>query len=241
MYGDRFLKGKSRLIQRESDVYQKKKLSRKVGITIPEDTVTIPKIGQWSLGSSNLTAPTMKPPQRPKTSITDRIEKEDNAEDTNEINSTMQNISTIKPVSRISNRPTTSKKKLTKISIPKAPNNKSNLNEKLVDFPQGTVTTDIDDILRSKYRRPSTVVPPIDSNTEIPEDFSIDTRFLPLEYFDDSTYEEFSIEELMKDRKAYSQYSNNGQIKWEECKVLDYNEENEYFTIEWKKTKKQKL
>ncbi|KAK8896419.1 hypothetical protein M9Y10_014318 [Tritrichomonas musculus] len=240
MSGDRFLKGKSRLIQRESDVYQKKRFSRKVGITMPEDSVTIPKIGQWSLGSSNLTAPTMKPPQRPKTSISNQIEKTENTPEINEQISNTQSISTTIPASKISKRPITAKKNITKISIPKAPTNKTNINEKLVDFPQGTVTTDIDDILRSKYRRPSTVVPPINSNPDVPEDFSVDTRFLPLEYFDDSTYEEFSIEELMKDPNAYSQYSNNGQIKWEECTVLEYDEKNGYFTIEWKKTKKKK-
>ena len=227
MSGDRFLKGKSRLIQRESDVYQKKRLSRKVGITIPEDTVTIPKIGQWSLGSSNLTAPTMKPIQRPKTSISDQTEKDEKVIESNEINSTTQIISTITPSSKISKRPTTSKK-LTKISIPKAATNKTNFTEKLVDFPQGTVTTDIDDILRSKYRRPSTVVPPIDSNPETREDFSIDTRFLPLEYFDDSTYEEFSIEELMKDEyfnfdeKTSNNFNNDIEQSFSKCQNRYY-------------------
>ncbi|OHT13633.1 Dynein heavy chain family protein [Tritrichomonas foetus] len=243
MSNERFLKGKSRLIQHETDVHNYKQLSRKVGIVIPEDTVTIPKIGQWSLSSSNIQAPTMKPPHptRVKTAASMRPKENEDA-------SLINNFSPKKSASRTMNkksptRPTTAKKGITKISIPKAQINSinvMNVTEKLVDFPQGTVTTDIDEILRSKYRRPSTAVPPIIPQTPEKDEFSVDTRFFPLEYFDDTSFEEFSLPELMKDPNAFSQYNNNGQIKWEECTVLKYDEKTKFFLIEWKKTKKQK-
>lgn len=56
-----------------------------------------------------------------------------------------------------------------------------------VVFPTGTATTDLNDILRSKYKQMKRPLPPLESEGD-----GVEPQFLPLELFDDSTYEEFT-------------------------------------------------
>ena len=46
---ERFLRGKSRLIEREHKLDEDKKLFKKLGKISPEDTISPPVIGEWSL------------------------------------------------------------------------------------------------------------------------------------------------------------------------------------------------
>jgi hypothetical protein len=62
--------------------------------------------------------------------------------------------------------------------------------------------------------------------------------------FDDSTYEQFTIDELLKNPDAYSRYQKLEHgiwlNAWDECTVLDFDPETRIFTIEWVDTGKRK-
>jgi hypothetical protein len=53
-----------------------------------------------------------------------------------------------------------------------------------------------------------------------------DPKFLPLEVFDDTANEEFSVDELMKDPVAYSKFSDvsDQKVEWKKCRVLNCDE-----------------
>ena len=142
-----------------------------------------------------------------------------------------------------------------------------------IQYPAGTITTDLDSIIRSKYRSPPKPLPPLkirekekidDIKPNADEEEDIDDivnkiayegnlnddkakktnekdPFIPIEIFDDSSYEEYSLDYLMKHPDAFSRYREiSGAVYWTECKVLKYDKKDELFTIEWAKTHKRK-
>ena len=234
-----FFKGKTRITQYEYDLNQRKIKSRKSGIVIPEDHVKIPKIGQWSLSNVSTPSPAASSP----------IKQSRKKEESNSYIVKMSPFAKMTSAYSLNQKPIN--KPLAKVSIPKAANNTSiSATQRLVDFPQGTVTTDLDDIIRSKYRRPVTALSEsqncqkensqnnININTNVAP---LTTQFFPLDFFDDSTYEEFSLEELMKDREAVSKISVKGKMEWLPCTVLDYDVSNHSFTIQFRHSKKLKM
>ena len=54
MTESRFSRGKDRLILAEQAIQKKKSISRKLGKTLPEETIKIPKIGEWSLSDKEI-------------------------------------------------------------------------------------------------------------------------------------------------------------------------------------------
>jgi len=215
--GGRFSRGKSRLVQREQKIHDEKVVLKRLGKTIPEEVVKIPKIGEWSLN-----------PNQPIVSISEKKNialNEKNSVPFNEAKKTfdsyqIRNASQSFPEKNIP---------IYKFSPHDFSHPHKNAPEQRKDYPEGTTTTNIPDILRSKYRVPNKPLPPLVDFNSIEN-----PKFLPLEYFDNEEYGEFSIEELMKDPQAMSQYSEiGGQSIWESCQVLSYDESTKTFDIIW--------
>ena len=230
----RFGRAASRLIESEKNLYKEKAISKKLGKTLPEDTIKIPVIGEWDLDPVN------------------NGSKEKNEQPTN-------TTFTFQPKSKTITIPnfTTLRKSNEKLIVPPvlAARTKSVLqapmavhppkpraiigqfaqDDKIV-FPAGTITTDLNDILKSKYKSPMKPIPPLMTENDL-----TDPQFLPLDLFDDSSFEEYSIDELMKDPEAYSRYQDlEGNIYWAKCTALEYNPQTHLFTIEWKGNGKRK-
>ena len=209
MSENRFTRGKDRLILSEQAMQQKKAISRKLGKVLPEETVKIPKIGEWML-----------------------TEKE-----TNSTNEKKQNKkSTLRFAATYGNRIDKSNVIKTNhpapiIQPPRVNQSDSISAEGHANHSQGSVSTNVNDILKSKFRSLQKPIPPLRPKDE---ELNQEPQFLPLEMFDDSTYEEYPISELMKNPYAYSKYQDiDGENYWAPCYVIDYDEENRIFTIEW--------
>lgn len=209
MTESRFSRGKDRLILAEQAIQKKKSISRKLGKTLPEETIKIPKIGEWSLSDKEI-------------------------HDTPELKHIRSKTRNASPTgNRKENGLLSSMSKSPPQIIHPPRVNPANMisSDGHTNFPQGTVSTNVIDILKSRYRVLKRPIPPLKpkNDDEIPE-----PQFLPLEMFDDSTFEEYPISELMKNPYAYSRYQEiDGDNYWAPCTVLDYDEENRIFTIEW--------
>ncbi|OHT16390.1 Dynein heavy chain family protein [Tritrichomonas foetus] len=205
----RFSRGKERLILAEQAIQKKRSISRKLGRTLPEETIKIPKIGEWSLADKDScdlqdSRSKFKVNTRYSTATGGRLDK---------------------------SRPLSAMAPPCLISPPRVNLSDMVSTEGNTTFPQGTVTTDLTDILKSKYRTLKRPIPPLRPKEE---ETNQEPQFLPLEMFDDSTYEEFPISELMKNPYAYSKYQEiDGDNYWAPCSVINYDEENRVFTIEW--------
>ncbi|EAY21562.1 Dynein heavy chain family protein [Trichomonas vaginalis G3] len=231
----RFQRGKSRLIEREEKMNEEKILNKSLKKTIPEETIKTPVIGEWSLNpkveakdprliehltaQSQLKQPRISYPsqaQTPETYQPSQREKE------------KRNL-----VSSMSLRSTHT----FKIQTPNMNSPAKVMPEPKIDFPEGKTTTNLQEILRSKFVSPAEPLPPLQDPDSI-----TDTKFLPLEYFDDLSCAQFDIPELMKDPRAVSKFTDfNGQTKWLPCKVIDFNEETQLFTIQWEPKEKGKV
>jgi len=208
----RFGKATNRLLQNEQTLQKEKSLYKRLGKVLPEETVKIPKIGEWELTVSD--NPNQTNAQNSKQRNTNNKENANNASMARS-KSGMSAPFSVKP--------------------PKVSQSSHGYGESRVQYPNGTATTDISDILKSKFRAPSKPLPPLKS------DFLDDPQFLPLEVFDDSTYEEFTLDELMKDPIAYSRFQEiDGDNYWAKCTVLSYDEKTGLFLIEWDGTGKRK-
>ena len=193
----------------------KKKLNRS---TVPESSVRIPKIGEWSIGASE---PVEPPPK------------------------------VVSPLRmRVGMSPTKVSKRFTQ-ALPQVPveeppfairppkMNASDFipSDRNLIFPPGTVTTDVTDILKSRFRAPRRPLPPLRGREEV----EVEPQYLPLEMFDDATYQEYPLEELLQEPYAFSRYQDlDGTSYWAKCTVVEYDEKNEIFTIEWDGTRKRK-
>ncbi|OHT04040.1 Dynein heavy chain family protein [Tritrichomonas foetus] len=283
---DRFTRARTRLENHERSIQKKRNMDIRLGKILPEDTIKVPKIGEWTLSSHNTDDPNFLDTNDSLFGTTDMLNSPQPT-----INRALSTISpTVSPTmsNTASNAPKQisgrmakavrpfpkdiplSQEQTKRLSHPEieliSPKSKVNKNQieapflikspvpvtepivntgigQRVQYPSGTTTTDLDSIIRSKYRAPAKPLPPLKNRGPTTSTSSLDDgeSFMPLEIFDDTTFEEYPLEELMKNPDAYSRYRElSGTTYWTECKVIDYNKEEEIFTIEWLKTKKRK-
>ncbi|EAY20056.1 Dynein heavy chain family protein [Trichomonas vaginalis G3] len=207
---DRVYRARTRLLDHEKTLSEKKEQGRKSGIEYPEDRVKIPKIGEWALAPISIDETIEKVEQKSPT----KNEKSPFVKPKKGIKAPYK----VRPPKPVMEEPETTKK------------------TQVHDFKPGETSTDLNEIIKAKQRVQSRPLPPLKTG-ETP----ITETFLPLEIFDDTTYEEYSIEELLKHPEAFSKYQDlNGDIKWEKCKCIGYDPKEDVFEIEWDKTKKRK-
>ena len=234
---DRFTKGKTRLLAHEQVIQKERTMCKRLGKTLPDETVNIPKIGEWDLS-------------RPVSPYDDENPKR-GARNVKTAKGTVVAPLQLSPKRSgrgtalgytfdpyPSARPKTSTEAPYHLRPPKPIVETTGRTTSRLNYPKGTVTTDLDAIEKSRYRQVPKALPPIATRSldETPEQ-----NFLPLEIFDDSTYEEYPIEELMKDPKAYSRYQElSGNSYWAKCTVLSVEPQSGLFVIEWQGTKKRK-
>jgi len=234
---DRFNKGKSRLLTHEQVIQKERTMMKRLGKNLPEETVKIPKIGEWELG--------------------DPISADNDGEITTRrgISNTSRPLKPIisvnsprKPVSRQGtldiavpqplSRPKTALDAPYHLKPPKSIVETNSRPTSRVQYPPGTITTDINSIIASKHRNVPKPLPVVETRNVSDEN---EPTFLPLEYFDDSTYEEFSLDDLMRDPSAFSRYQEiTGDFYWAHCTVLSHDPSNGLFLIEWQGSKKRK-
>ena len=167
---------------------------------MPEDTIKVPKIGEWSLSESNNVALLNEEDQvkkLPKRVVPFPRSIPLNTAQRKRLIMTKDTFNA--PIDDPQARPRTSAPYILKPPriITLIPENI----EPKVTFPDGTVTTNLDDILKSKYREMKRALPPLKGRGKDEK-----VPFMPLEIFDDSTYEEYPLEVLMKDPRAFSRY-----------------------------------
>ena len=237
MSGDRFSRGKARLIQHEQIIFKERNVVKRLGQTLPEETVEIPKIGEWNLAEG---APLTEKhsPKNQRRLLTAKKQP---------------SFPRTMPASRLCNRSLvkTEHKRSRDLVSPKPgvypppfllkPPRiiSSNIDplDRLTVNPPGTVSTNLETIIHSKHRSPQLPLPPLQTFEEYDDDTEVfESSFLPLETFDDATLEEFPLEELMKDPRGVSKFG----AKWEHCTVLNYNPTSKLFLIEWDRNKKRK-
>ncbi|OHT14597.1 Dynein heavy chain family protein [Tritrichomonas foetus] len=244
MSGDRFARGKARLIQHEQIIIKERNIVKRLGQTLPEETIEIPKIGEWNLADEAATA--VPSPKRPSVLSPTKKQK--------------AIFPRSMPMTRVQNRSSlVSQNKKTRYetnenpgpSVPPPfmlhpprilapgidPLDRLNVN------PPGTVSTDLETIIHSKYRSPKKALPPLktreyslDDSNEIVIPENEGSSFLPLETFDDDSFVEYSLDELLKDPHGVSKF----QGKWMPCNILNYDPNSQLFLIEWEKNKKRK-
>ena len=247
---DRFDKARSRLLSHEKTQQSARLQKKRLGTILPDETVQIPKIGEWKLSEEPNFEVT--PPMRPSTTTPRRVrgfpadiplsatQMSRKEKPVNEIIQPPPPIQTAtKPIFKL--RPP---KPITETSTSRAPSPRKNtiipngtVIPKSTPLPNGTLTTDLDAIIRAKHRQAATTLPPIKDREEEKKE----PVFMPLEVFDDARFEEFPLEELLKNPIAYSKYQDlNGNYYWAKCRVIQYYKENGLFLIEWAKSKKRK-
>jgi hypothetical protein len=102
-----------------------------------------------------------------------------------------------------------------------------------INFPPGTLTRNIETILKSSVISNTRPLP------ALPDKATADVEFLPLETFDDTSLEDIPIETLLQSPGARSVYHElSGESLWEDCRVLEYDQGAELFTIEWRDPKR---
>ena len=237
---ERFLRAKTRLSQLEQELIEsRKKLNQ---FSRSGETTKIPQIGEWELKQTKTQKETAKKINKlnkiqeqfkgrhiqpfPKDI---RLSSEQKQRQKNPDHEIIQPFETKKvseaPLKFVSTN-ITKLKKTNRNQIP---------NDKIPDS-----STNIDSILASKYRTLPKPLPPLkDANEEIKD--NSDT-FLPLELFDNTAYDEFSVDYLLAHPKAWSKYSDmeQGETEWKECKAISYDPETFKFVIEWADSKKRK-
>ena len=318
--GDRFSRGKARLIQHEQIIIKERNVVKRLGQPLPEESIKIPKIGEW-----NLSVPTNYDDysiENNENIDDEEFVTDDHLSNQFQIDRPNSNLNTIRnrqlpksvPMSRSQKRqvgipsripgttlPTATQKTRTNnkrsslgpnhqtaaipppylIRPPKVISYDTDPLSRLTVNPPGTFSTDLEEIIHSKYRSPKLPLPPLKNedypdteitstvttaktkkrnientdesndltNTEIaPTEINYDDvspellqpSFLPLETFDDKSYEEYPLEELMKDPRAMSKYQDNSVCKWMHCRILNYDPKTKLFLIEWDKNKKRK-
>jgi hypothetical protein len=196
----RLVRGRTRLLAKEQAIADERDVSKRLGNVLPEETVRIPRIGEWALSEKDHPdapvremdpeiARRLRPFPR---SIPLNTAQRARASKLSE-NPPIPTIMKPRPKSNAPlpvHAPKGVPCEITRAPIPPP--------ESRIEFPAGTATTNLTDILRSKCMIPQRPAP-VNPATE-----AEDPKFLPLEVFDDTANEEFSVEELMKDPVAYS-------------------------------------
>jgi hypothetical protein len=219
MAENRFARGKERLMLSEQLIQKDRTISRRLGRALPEEAIKVPIIGEWSLNDDDIIDHVRVPsPGKP--------------------HSRMNTVAGSRSDSRKASRPATAfTGPPCSIRAPRVNTADMTPTQGCTTFAPGTVTTDLNDILRSKYRAQKKPLPPLKSHDEV----NNDPLYLPLEMFDDSTYEQYPVEELLKEPEAYSRYQDlYGTNSWAHCTVVGYDPETRVFTIEWDGTRTRK-
>lgn len=215
---DRYSRGKTRLLYRENAYINERNVLKKLGKIPPEELVKPPKIGEWKLDSSTTqdNLPSLSLPKGCKPFPAKIPLNQDQINRITESKTVIEDSTskdTPKILAPLKVRAPTYLLALRNIPIQK------------IEFPPGTSSTQISNILNAKKKHPVKPFPSMKDTID-------DGKFLPLEFFDDSTYEEYPLEILMENPVAFSQYSEiEGDIKWEPCHVLG--KEGRYFLIQW--------
>ncbi|KAK8866475.1 hypothetical protein M9Y10_009438 [Tritrichomonas musculus] len=231
--GARFVRGKSRLIQREQVIHDKKAINKRIGRISPEDTIKIPIIGEWDVGDTSTSeyneqrASTTMKSIRPFPKSIPLTENQ------------IQRILETQEEAIVEIPPSPAQKHAVnapiKVQLPRVLKSQQ-VHEPKLHFPEGTATTDLSTILRSKKRIPAKPLPPLpERDSELGE-----SEFLPLEYFDDIYLSEYTNDELLQEPHGVSKYTNNGETTWEPCSVIGYNSTTRLYTIEWDENHKRK-
>ena len=250
---ERFLRARTRLSQQENVLHETRMRNKKLGQNLPDEIIKVPQIGEWELKQGNqqsrmsyeaskktvtTTKQTTRIQSRPVQPFPPDIQLSE--EQKQRIKNPEQKILPREKAKPISEAPFPFKSSLKfRKSSPQKQTNTT------IKFP--TSTTNIDSILTSKYRIPKPLPPLKDSeqdDNKNDENKNV-APFLPLELFDDTTYEEFSLEYLLKHPKAWSKYKSdisNDDIEstWRPCTVIDYDPVTFFFTIEWNDDHKKK-
>ena len=228
-------KKRRQLLKSEQSKLRERALFKRLGRVMPEDTIKVPKIGEWSLSESNNVALLNEEDQvkkLPKRVVPFPRSIPLNTAQRKRLIMTKDTFNA--PIDDPQARPRTSAPYILKPPriITLIPENI----EPKVTFPDGTVTTNLDDILKSKYREMKRALPPLKGRGKDEK-----VPFMPLEIFDDSTYEEYPLEVLMKDPRAFSRYQDiDGENYWAACHVISYDPETSLFLIEWDATHNRK-
>ena len=212
---DRFGRARSHLLNKEKRAESRRAQSRKLGKRLPEETIRIPKIGEWALAPGTPTideaiatpksrAKFIKPfPENVQLTAEQKARREKALREGKHV--------TLPP------DPNPYEKAPYHVKAPRMISDTQVVTEmSRCQYPQGTVTTDLNSIIRSRYRAPSSPLPPLQGRGG-----GDGPPLLPLEVFDDTTYAEYSLEELLKRPEAFSKFvSVNGDVVWQPCKVI---------------------
>ena len=259
---ERFKRAKERLENHEKGVQMQRDMAKRLGRVLPDEKVNIPKIGEWTINveDNQKTTGIKNVEQTAKTNrdvISTPLKKAPkpiNAKSTRVVRPFPSDI----PLSK---NQTTRKENpefeliqgsfnpkniveapyLIKSPVPVTePLVNTGINGPKVRHPSGMTTTSIDSITRSKGKVQLQPLPPLKDESE-DEDENNKETFLPLEMFDDSSYEEYPLDVLLQHPEAYSKYRElSGATYWTECTVVDYDPDTMLFTIEWDKTRRRK-
>ncbi|EAY14826.1 Dynein heavy chain family protein [Trichomonas vaginalis G3] len=233
---DRFNKAKNRLVSHEQVVQKERTLKKQLITQLPDETVVVPKIGEWVLSRpvspDTQDIPKLKLQKKATQKNTSRAPIAPSPKKTGRGTALGYNFNP-NPTAR----PKTALEAPYHLKPPKSIIENSGRTTSRLNYPPGTVTTDLDAIEHSRFRQAPKALPPIQDRTVEEQE----PTFLPLEYFDDSTYEEFPIEDLMKTPQAFSRYQElNGDSYWARCTVLKMEPDTGLFVIEWQGSKKRK-
>jgi hypothetical protein len=130
---DRFSRRKERLITHEQGLIEQKEQAKRLGQKLPEDSVKIPKIGEWAL------SPIVAEP------LSDQVKPPNTARETK----SPRRVASIDPVYHI--RPP---KQIVEDPTQTAQTARTR-------YPAGATSTDLNVIMRSRVRSPKSPLPPL--------------------------------------------------------------------------------
>jgi hypothetical protein len=215
----RLNRGKGRLIQHEQIIVKERTVIKRLGRTLPDEKVQVPKIGEWDL-SAQESLPESPAADRPGTSM--RSAQGSRLKTRSAARSELSNRFTPEPPPPPF-----------MLHIPRIFTPETDPLDFRTEYPVGTVSTQLDEIIHSKYRSPLKPLPPL-KGTEESEDFDPNSTFLPLELFDDARFEQYPLEELLKETRGFSRFNgSDSNDRWQPCKILHYNPVTRIFLIEW--------
>ncbi|OHT09102.1 Dynein heavy chain family protein [Tritrichomonas foetus] len=233
---DRFDKAKNHLLSNEKVIEHERLVNKRCGKPLPEEIIKIPKIGEWNLSQTKETPEALieKQTQKRASSINTTNKKFKPFPTTIPLTSEQKARLQQAPVNESgSNSPKTRKNAPYKIKAPRSVDDFSAGVQGKVNYPPGTTSTDLNSIIKSKFRAQNKPLPPLPDKIKAPS--ATEKNILPLEVFDDTSVAEYTVEELLQRPDAVSRYTDlNGKSKWSKCTVTDYDEETELFTIKWK-------
>jgi hypothetical protein len=213
----RLNRGKGRLIQHEQIIVKERTVIKRLGRILPDERVQIPKIGEWDLGA----LPESPTADRPCTAM--RSAQGSRLKARSAVRSELSNRANPDPP------PAPFTLHIPRIFAPEA-----DPLDSLTEHPAGTVSTQLDEIIHSRYRSPLKPLPPLKAPEESEE---CGSTFLPLELFDDANLEQYSLDQLLKETRGFSRFNGSDpDDRWQPCKILHCDPTARIFLIEWEAT-----